>query len=235
MTEVSSSMSNVAEDIHVCEVSNSLPDGSPITALTADLPVDQTNQLQGIPFQFLPGEQSLQVERDLVDGVIHLTSYRLFTFCSLASRSSFINCPLRLIDSIEVTNSYLLIQCKDIRSFRLVFFTSEKCSSWLKKLNESIAVPINFDDIFAIKYAASHTKENSQSLKHDYARRDVQRLHLHTAPWRTTEINHDHKFCASYPTVSVVPAAMTDEDIYEVAEFRSHRRFPSIVWRCDLL
>ena len=85
------------------------------------------------------------------------------------------------------------------------------------------------------KYAASHAKENIQPLKHDYARRDVQRLHLHTAPWRTTEINHDHRLCASYPTISVVPAAMTDEDIHAVARFRSHRRFPSIVWRCDLL
>lgn len=227
-------MSNVEDDIHVCEVPSSLPDPSPIVPLTLDVPIDQVNHLPEIPFEFLPGEQSIQVGRDLVDSIIYLTSYRLFTFCNQASHCSFINCPLRLIESIEMTNNYLLVQCKDIRSFRLVFFTSEKCSSWLKKLNEYIAVPINFDDCFAVKYAALQLKKHNQSMKRDYARRDFQRLQLHTKPWRTTEINHDYKLCTSYPNISVVPAAITDDEILAVAKFRSYRRFPSIVWRCDL-
>jgi hypothetical protein len=107
MAKILSSMSNVEDDIHVCEVPNSLPDASPIIPLTIAPPIDQVNHPNEIPFEFLPGEQSIQVARDLVDGVICLTSYRLFTFCNQASHCSYKNCPLRLIESIEMTNSCL--------------------------------------------------------------------------------------------------------------------------------
>jgi hypothetical protein len=68
-------------------------------------------------------------------------------------------------------------------------------------------------------------------IKRDYFRPEFTRLQLDITPWRTTEINRDYKLCLSYPNICVVPASITDEEVHEVAKFRSYRRFPTIVWR----
>jgi hypothetical protein len=51
--------------------------------------------------------------------------------------------------------------------------------------------------------------------------------------WRIVNINANYKFCDTYPKILVVPAKITDEDLKEVAEFRSKRRLPVFIvfWR----
>jgi myotubularin-related protein 3/4 len=207
------------EDIHVCEIPNSIPPISPIT----------TDQINECPFEYLSGEELIDHGIDLTDGCIYLTTYRLFIFFNQSTlHCSFINCPIRLIESIEIKdNIYLYIQCKDIRSFRLMFFTTDKCCYWSRKLNETILTSITLEDLFAIKYSLKPNNE----IKRDYFHHELTRLKLDVSPWRTTEINHDYKLSSSYPNICVVPESITDEEIHEVAKFRSYRRFPTIVWR----
>jgi hypothetical protein len=111
------------EDIHVCELPNSMPDATPISTNTTELAIVQTNHINECPFDYLSGEVLIEHGIDLTDGCIYLTTYRLFIFFNQSSlHCSFINCPIRLIESIEIKdNIYLCIQCKDIRSFRLMF------------------------------------------------------------------------------------------------------------------
>lgn len=236
-------------DMHVCELpilSGTIPiestpaslycTMSPMESLPiipSDLSLEKSKQsfinIDDLPFELLAGEEPLDHGVDLTDGTIYLTNYRLFVF-STKSSCSFINCPLRLIDSVEVKdNLYLYIQCKDIRSFRLAFFITEKCCYWLRKLTEAIAIPTNLDDLFAIKFAAA-IPDTGNSMR-DRFNDELQRLQLDSYPWRLTEINRHHKLCTSYPEYCVVPLAITDDDITEVAKFRSYRRFPTIVWR----
>ena len=247
---VPSSVTIVEEgDMNVCELpicSSTIPiestpaslycTMSPMESLPiipSDLSLEKCKQstinIDDLPFDLLAGEEPLDHGVDLTDGTIYLTNYRLFIF-STKTACSFINCPLRLIDSVEVKdNLYLCIQCKDIRSFRLAFFITEKCCYWLRKLTEAIAIPTNLDDLFAIKFASAIPEQDN--TMRDRFNDELSRLQLDSYPWRLTEINRNHKLCTSYPEYCVVPLAITDDDIAEVAKFRSYRRFPTIVWR----
>jgi myotubularin-related protein 3/4 len=220
------------DDIHVCELPTSITDSTPLSVTTPELPPEQTNNLNEYPFEFLSGEELIDQSIDSTEGYIYFTNYRLFIYSNQSSsHCSFINCPIRLIDTIEIKdNIYLSIQCKDIRSFRLLFFTQDKCCYWLRKLNEIISTPINLDDLFAIKFFLSNSKQNHH-IKRDYFYHELIRLKLNIHPWRITEINRDYKLSPSYPNLCVVPASITDEEVHEVAKFRSYRRFPTIVWR----
>jgi len=230
---VPSSVTIVEEEgIHVCELPNSVTDSTPLPTNPIELSIDQTNNLNEYPFELLSGEELIEQGIDLTDGYIYLTNYRLFTFSNQSSsHCSFINCPIRLIETIEIKdNIYLYIQCKDIRSFRLMFFTTDKCCYWLRKLNETILITINFDDLFAMKYFLTKSKQDNH-IKRDYFSHELIRLKLDIHPWRITEINRDYKLSPSYPKICVVPASITDEEVHDVAKFRSYRRFPTIVWR----
>ena len=44
-------------------------------------------------------------------------------------------------------------------------------------------------------------------------------------------INQDHKLCSSYPQEILVPASISDSVLDKVAQFRSQKRIPAIVWR----
>ena len=133
------------DDMHLCEVpltnTNSIPIDvnpsslctiiSPLESLplsSSEFPISKSNKCSinpnEFPFDLLAGEEPLDQGVDLTDGMIYLTTYRLFLF-SNESCCSFINCPIRLIDLLEMKdNIYIYIQCKDMRSFRLTFFNS---------------------------------------------------------------------------------------------------------------
>lgn len=239
----------VEEDIHVCEVpilnSHTSSDSVPASFCTTVLPLESlptmpTDLALGkpnkclidedeLPFDFLSGEEYRNHGSDLTDGIIYLTTYRLFIFTNESS-CSFINCPIRLIDSIEIKdNVYLYVQSKEMRSFRLTFFTTEKCTLWLNELNKLISTPAYLEDLFAFKYALS--KPNQERLIRDRFNDEFSRLQLDTYPWRITSINRNYELCTSYPETCIVPSTIKDEEIQEVAKFRSYRRFPTVVWR----
>ena len=43
--------------------------------------------------------------------------------------------------------------------------------------------------------------------------------------------NQEHKLCPTYPSEILVPASISDSVLEKVAQFRSARRIPAIVWR----
>mgnify|MGYP001080270025 CR=1 FL=1 len=199
-------------DLHVCELS------------------DTTNKSTiECPFDRLNGEILREYGHDLTDGCIYLTNYRLFLSFnpSTTYHYSFVNCTLGLIEFIELKdNIYLYIQCKDFRSFRLIFTTSDKCLYWLKKFQENLSLLNHIEELFALKY-----QTNQSYQPRDYFQEDIQRLKLNQSPWRITELNEDYKLAPTYPPRCIVPERINDEDVRNVAKFRSHRRFPTIVWK----
>jgi Myotubularin-like phosphatase domain/Fascin domain len=48
--------------------------------------------------------------------------------------------------------------------------------------------------------------------------------------FRVSRINENYALCKTYPQLLVVPAAITDDDLREIAQFRSKKRVPAIVW-----
>ena len=49
--------------------------------------------------------------------------------------------------------------------------------------------------------------------------------------WRLSEINVKYEVSPTYPRYHILPSCVADADLTRIAEFRSSRRFPSIVWR----
>jgi hypothetical protein len=59
---------------------------------------------------------------------------------------------------------------------------------------------------------------------------DLMRLFGRTE-WRMTDANANYIFCKSYPPSFLVPTAITDEELWEIATYRGHGRIPSVHWR----
>lgn len=49
-------------------------------------------------------------------------------------------------------------------------------------------------------------------------------------PWRITNVNKDYSFSPTYPSVFVVPAAVSDEDLWRSRRFRMKERVPAITY-----
>lgn len=47
---------------------------------------------------------------------------------------------------------------------------------------------------------------------------------------RETHLNANYELCGSYPSVLVVPASVTDDEIIAVSQFRSEQRLPVLCW-----
>lgn len=48
--------------------------------------------------------------------------------------------------------------------------------------------------------------------------------------WKITKINEFYEVCDSYPAIWAVPAVATDDDLRQVAAFRSRGRVPVLSW-----
>lgn len=59
---------------------------------------------------------------------------------------------------------------------------------------------------------------------------EFKRMHLPNDSWRITKINDKYKLCDTYPAILAVPKAATDNDLSEVADFRSRGRLPVLSW-----
>ena len=51
-----------------------------------------------------------------------------------------------------------------------------------------------------------------------------------TSRWRATVLNNEYQLCPTYPQELYVPAAISDEDLQEVAKYRSKQRLPALSW-----
>lgn len=48
--------------------------------------------------------------------------------------------------------------------------------------------------------------------------------------WRLTRANENFLLCSTYPRLLATPKIITDEDLFEVAKFRSKQRLPVLTW-----
>lgn len=48
--------------------------------------------------------------------------------------------------------------------------------------------------------------------------------------WRVTEVNKDYSLCPTYPKYLIVPTSASDDDLRNVARFRSKGRLPGWYW-----
>lgn len=90
-----------------------------------------------------------------------LTNFRLF-FVS-HDGTSFLNVPLRLIESIEVKEIiFIYVYLKIAKTIRLTFNSSERTLMWASRLNSILNYsPSKLDELFAFAFYSWYTNENN--------------------------------------------------------------------------
>jgi len=186
----------------------------------------------------IPGEGVLFLG-ETRGGIISLSNYRVYVSCP----PGFLNIPLGLIDFLEQRDLfYIHVYCKDGRSYRIQFSSTSSCEEWTRRIMDEISPPVKIEDIFAFAHFAwacesSFEELDSSSSNGDMSdftwfRSELARLRFDLqGAWRVSMANLDHKLCPTYPQEILLPASISDSVLEKVAQFRSARRIPAVVWR----
>ncbi|XP_016401851.1 myotubularin-related protein 3-like [Sinocyclocheilus rhinocerous] len=192
-----------------------------------------------VPFPLLQGECVERVGR-AEESVIALTSYRLH----IKLQENLINVPLQLIESVECRDlTQLHLTCKDCKLIRCNFLSAEQCQDWLRRISAVVRPPARLEELFAFAFLSCSASVSAEDREvHDGIcragghqrrfKRELERMGFdsHSA-WRISNINSNYRLCASYPEQIMVPAAVSDQELENVAAFRSWKRIPAVVYR----
>lgn len=207
----------------------------------------------------LGGEKVVVVYKDLtylsayssqgaMKGTLTVTNYRLY-FRSNANKDYplILDVPFGFVSRVEKVggqrssgeNAYgLEIFCKDIRSLRFALNKYDAASSGhapRKDIFEAIRLysfPMTHNSpLFAFNYQDRYPDHLSGWRIYD-AMSEFTRQGLKKAKemWRITYINNKYELCDTYPQLLAVPAVATDNDLRDVAKFRSRNRLPVLSW-----
>ncbi|XP_033119370.1 myotubularin-related protein 4-like isoform X2 [Anneissia japonica] len=178
------------------------------------------------------------------DAIISISNFRLM----IRYADSFDNVPLQLIECVELRDmNFLHILCKDAQSVRCKFSTTDKCRTWAHRISKAIRAPAKLEDLFAFAFHAwcfdegksdlptpglkffQQQKENRSQFILD-AEAERMEFDLQNT-WKICNMNRDFSLCSSYPKKHLIPACISNDQLKTVANFRSNKRFPSVVWR----
>ena len=203
---------------------------------------------------------SLRVETDANNvivsssrGLLILTNYRLI-YRDYTHRDSALlthisvppstDIPLAVIHKLTQSNATSIrIHCKDLRN---VTFSFETNAEWIEELSRQITRAAFCEDqsqLFAfIHKPQAQQQPQPQQQAHAFngwtlynAEREYKRLGLIGSPeFRLSTLNASYGVCASYPSSFIVPAAVSDSTLHNVASYRSQHRLPAIIWKHPL-
>ncbi|XP_045123138.1 myotubularin-related protein 2-like isoform X3 [Portunus trituberculatus] len=195
----------------------------------------------------VPGEQLEGTAREVTylcpyvgpkKGTLSVTNYRLI-FRSPETDPPFeLEVPLGVVSRIEKVggantsrgeNSYgIEIFCKDIRNLRFAHKQENHSRRMVTEKLLQYAFPASHKlPFFAFGYNEQY-QERGWSVYEPIA--ELKRQGLPTESWRITRINEQYELCETYPAVWAVPAAASDNDLRNVAAFRSRGRIPVLSW-----
>lgn len=153
------------------------------------------------------------------------------------SGNYIIDLPLGFISRIEKMggstskgeNSYgIEITCKDIRNYRFAHSRENHSRRDVFEKLQQYAFPYNNKlSLFAFEFKEKFPV-NGWQVYEPIA--EYKRLGSITETWKITKINENYELCDSYPAILVVPSAASEEDLRQVAQFRSRGRIPVLSW-----
>ncbi|XP_072164266.1 phosphatidylinositol-3,5-bisphosphate 3-phosphatase MTMR4-like [Diadema setosum] len=207
-------------------------------------PLHMDNPALECPYPELCGE-GVEFIGDASDGAVIVISNYRFLICY---PKSFVNVPVGLIETADCRDQEsLVVTCKDGKLIRCQFDTSDQCQEWLYRICKAIEAPAKLEDIFAFSFHAwcfdyLHRDQDTPSpgvcflegtgkVTYQTFAAEIERqgYDLKKA-WRIFD-NSDFKYCTTYPTQHVIPGNVKDEMMKKSANFRTSKRFPSVVWR----
>lgn len=153
------------------------------------------------------------------------------------SGNYIIDLPLGFVSRIEKMggsttkgeNSYgIEITCKDMRNYRFAHSRENHSRRDVFEKLHQYAFPFrNKLSLFAFDYKEKYPF-NGWQVYEPIA--EYQRLGSITETWKITKINENYELCDSYPAILVVPSAASEDDLRQVAQFRSKGRIPALSW-----
>ena len=167
-----------------------------------------------------------------INGLFLLTSYRII-FSDQGKPVAEI--PLAMICGVTRGSqaSALIITSKDVRIS--VFFMGQgdldriikSLRLGTKELIYNSFIPRSTSDAFAWANADAYSAEGwgVYNIHSEFGR-----IGFVLKDWRVTEANKDFTICDTYPRRFIVPRAISDDDITEIAKFRARGRIPVVCW-----
>jgi hypothetical protein len=158
---------------------------------------------------------------------------------------SWLNVPLACIDRIEKEkkakesrNSGVTFQivCKDVRSHRITVQTKNNDDYLVDRAISTLAAyafPNNMIHLFAFAHllptAIPMEALDPYDVLTEFSRQGVLEIG-EECPWRICHANANYRLCNTYPRTLVMPRAMSDDELFAVAAFRSGKRLPVLCW-----
>ncbi|KAK6205259.1 myotubularin-related dual specificity phosphatase [Scheffersomyces amazonensis] len=146
---------------------------------------------------------------------------------------------LNIPDFDHYTASHIRLQCKDFTFYSFDFLNDLVCTEVFSKLSFLITVPKIENDIqtlYAYDYQPNTLEKkllingwNIYDPIQEYKRLGL--LSDDDKYWRASKINHEYKFCPSYPNILIVPSTISDNVLKHTAKFRSKQRIPAVVYK----
>ncbi|XP_022908297.1 phosphatidylinositol-3,5-bisphosphate 3-phosphatase MTMR2 [Onthophagus taurus] len=193
-----------------------------------------------------PGEKISEQARDVTyvcpyngpsRGVLTVTNYKLYFRSTDKDLNTIIDVPLGVVSRIEKVgglssrgeNAYgIEVFCKDMRNLRFAHKQENHSRRDMFERLQQFAFPLsNKLKLFAFEYSEMFP-ENGWAVYEPIA--ELKRMGINNDMWKITKINDNYEICDSYPAVLAVPAQVTDEEIKNVANFRSRGRVPVLSW-----
>jgi len=124
--------------------------------------------------------------------------------------------------------TFLEVACKTLQVFQFIFYQPDAAVQCQKILQE-----LCFSSTQSHAFAFRH--EHDAGARAGYRlfewKTEFDRLGLDPNEWRITEANQSYQLVPSYPAQFIVPTALTDHELKEIALFRSSGRMPVLSWR----
>ncbi|KAJ8297456.1 hypothetical protein KUTeg_023987 [Tegillarca granosa] len=132
--------------------------------------------------------------------------------------------------TLTVTNYKLFFKSseRDIRSLRFAHKQENHSRRQVFEKIQQYAFPItNKQPLFAFEFKEDYG-ENGWQVYDPVS--EFKRQGLPNESWKISRINENYELCDTYPSVLVVPTAATEEEIKQVASFRTKGRLPVLSW-----
>uniref|UniRef100_A0A1B6HZS2 phosphatidylinositol-3,5-bisphosphate 3-phosphatase n=1 Tax=Homalodisca liturata TaxID=320908 RepID=A0A1B6HZS2_9HEMI len=194
----------------------------------------------------LPGEKVQGVAKEVTylcpysgpsRGVLSVTNYKLHFRSVDRDPLYYIDVPLGVVSRVEKVggqssrgeNSYgIELFCKDMRNLRFGHKQENHSRRNVFEKLQQYAFPLSHKLLlFAFEYSESFP-ENGWNVHEPIA--ELKRMGVPNDMWKISRVNEHYDVCDSYPAVWAVPAAATEDDLRQVAAFRSRGRVPVLSW-----
>ncbi|XP_022328007.2 phosphatidylinositol-3,5-bisphosphate 3-phosphatase MTMR2-like [Crassostrea virginica] len=245
-SSTNSSKESVSPSKSICSTSSNSSGEQPVVTEATKVSFEPSKVTTSEEIPLLLGEKVQGIDENVtylcpynrpIKGTLTVTNYKLY-FKSVERESPFVlDVPLGVISKIEKIggatsrgeNAYGIdLLCKDMRNIRFAHRQENHSRRQVFEKIQQFAFPItNKQQLFAYEFKEDYGVDGWKVYNPE---EEYKRQGLPPESWRITKINEKYELCDTYPSVLVVPASVSDEDLKQVASHRSRNRLPVLSW-----